>query len=87
MSNTNLHAAKKAKNDEFYTMYDDIEKEMIYYKDKFKDKIVYCNCDDPDVSNFAKYFKDNFDNFGLKKLIVTGYKKDNKGVCAIYERD
>lgn len=50
--NSNLHKAKKAKNDEFYTQLSDIEKEMAHYKGHFKDKIVYCNCDDPYLSNF-----------------------------------
>ena len=71
-SNSNLTNAKKAKNDEFYTLYDDIEKELKIYKDKFENKIVYCNCDDYTFSNFPKYFKDNFKEFKLKKLITTG---------------
>ena len=54
MSNTNLRTAKKSKNDEFYTQYTDIEKEMRYYKDFFKGKVVYCNCDDARESNFFK---------------------------------
>ena len=83
--NKNLQNAKKAKNDEFYTILSDIEKEMNYYKDYFKGKIVYCNCDDARKSNFVKYFINNFDILGLKKLISTGYKNDNKGVAFIYE--
>jgi hypothetical protein len=83
--NTNLQNAKKAKNDEFYTILSDIEKEMNYYKDYFKGKIVYCNCDDVRKSNFVKYFINNFDILGLKKLISTGYKNDSKGVAFIYE--
>ena len=75
--NVNLHRAKKEKNDEFYTGLSDIEKELIHYKDHFKGKVVYCNCDGPD-SNFVKYFTDNFEQLGLKKLIVSGYTlKDN----------
>jgi hypothetical protein len=70
--NKNLNNAKKAKNDEFYTLYEDIEKELINYKDKFENKIVYCNCDDYTFSNFPKYFKDNFKELKLKKLIATG---------------
>lgn len=70
--NSNLNNAKRAKNDEFYTLYEDIEKELINYHDKFEDKIVYCNCDDYTFSNFPKYFKDNFKKLKLKKLIATG---------------
>ena len=87
MSNTNLKTAKKSKNDEFYTMLTDIEKEMRYYKDFFKDKVVYCNCDDARESNFFKYFSLNFEFLGLKKLISTGYKADGKGVVLVYEGD
>lgn len=85
--NSNLHAAKVAKNDEFYTMLTDIEKEMSYYKDFFKGKVVYCNCDDARESNFFKYFSKNFEFLGLKKLITTGYKAEGKGVVLIYEGD
>lgn len=73
MSNTNLHKAKKNKNDEFYTQYADIEKEMQYYINHFKDKIVYCNCDNPMISAFWKYFHINFTKLGLRKLVVTYY--------------
>lgn len=59
-NNSNLHRAKKAKNDEFYTQLSDIENELSHYKEHFKDKVVYCNCDDHRVSNFVKYFSDNF---------------------------
>ena len=69
--NANLHNAKNAKNDEFYTQLSDIEKELVYYKDHFKDKVVFCNCDDPEYSNFWKYFSLNFDHLHLKKLIAT----------------
>ncbi len=68
-----LHNAKSSKNDEFYTILADIEKELKHYKSHFKNKIVYCNCDDPYESNFFKFFAANFINFGLKKLIVTSY--------------
>lgn len=73
MKNKNLNIAKKAKNDEFYTQLTDIENELIHYKNHFKDKIVYCNCDDYSKSNFFKYFYDNFHQLGLKKLISTNY--------------
>ena len=85
--NSNLHAAKAAKNDEFYTLLTDIEKEMSYYKDFFKGKVVYCNCDDARESNFFKYFSKNFEFLGLKKLITTGYKAEGKGVVLVYEGD
>ena len=71
--NSNLTKAKKAANDEFYTQISDIEKELIHYKDWFKGKIVYCNCDDPEESNFWKFFELNFENYGLKKLIATHF--------------
>ncbi|MBQ9774063.1 MAG: adenine-specific methyltransferase EcoRI family protein [Clostridia bacterium] len=71
--NENLNKANKAKKDEFYTQLEDIEKEMRYYRESFKDKIVFCNCDDPYESNFFKYFAMNFNFLGLKKLIATCY--------------
>lgn len=78
MANQNLSAAKKAKNDEFYTQYPDIQKEIEAYleydKDTFRGKVVYCNCDDPFESNFFKYFVLNFKRLGLKRLITTSYK-------------
>ena len=72
--NSNLHKASAAKKDEFYTQLVDIEKELKHYKDQFKGKVVYCNCDDPFESNFFKYFAANFNALGLKKLIATSYK-------------
>lgn len=72
--NKQLHTASKAKNDEFYTQLADIEKEMKNYKDQFRGKVVYCNCDDPFESNFFKYFAGNFNALGLKRLIATSYK-------------
>lgn len=86
-ANKNLHQAKKAKNDEFYTQLTDIEKECFNYREHFRDKVIYCNCDDARESNFFKYFAMNFEFFGLKKLITTGYKADGKGVCLVYEGD
>jgi hypothetical protein len=71
--NKNLHSARAAKTDEFYTQLVDIEKELKHYKDQFRGKIVYCNCDDPYESNFFKYFASNFKALGLKKLITTSY--------------
>ena len=71
--NKDLRKAQKNKNDEFYTELSVIEDELRYYKDHFRGKIVFCNCDDPYESNFFKYFALNFNSLGLKKLIVTGY--------------
>src|SRR5690554_6719090 len=70
----NMIQAKKKKDDEFYTRLEDIENELKYYKHHFKDKVVYCNCDDPRISNFFHYFSYNFEQLGLKKLITTCYK-------------
>lgn len=71
--NKDLRNANKAKNDEFYTQLSDIEKELNNYRKEFKDKVVFCNCDDPYESNFFKYFAMNFNFLGLKKLITTCY--------------
>ena len=75
-ANSNLHKAKNAKNDEFYTQITDIENELMHYKAHFKDKIVLCNCDDPTWSAFWKYFHLNFAELGLKKLISTHYDRE-----------
>lgn len=72
-SNSNLQRANKEKNDEFYTQLVDIENELKHYKEHFKNKVVFCNCDDPYESNFFKYFAMNFNFLGLKKLICTCY--------------
>lgn len=69
--NKNLNQAKKAKKDEFYTQLSDIENELRHYKSQFKDKVIFCNCDDPYESNFFKYFALNFNHLGIKKLIAT----------------
>jgi len=71
--NSNLHKANIAKKDEFYTQLVDIELELKHYRKHFKDKVVFCNCDDPYESNFFKYFAMNFNYLGLKKLIATCY--------------
>lgn len=76
-ANKNLHQAKNNKKDEFYTQLSDIENELRHYKQHFKDKVVYCNCDDPRVSNFFHYFSYNFEHLGLKKLIATCYKNQD----------
>ena len=82
MKNTNLHAAKTAKNDEFYSRFEDINFEINLvehgYRPFFKDKIVYCNCDDPEESNFWKFFKARFNGLKLKKLISTHYDREGK---------
>jgi len=78
MVNKSLTSAKRAKNDEFYTQYGDIQKEMEAYFEydskAFKGQVVYCNCDDPYESNFFRYFVLNFKKLGLKKLITTSFK-------------
>lgn len=73
----NLAAARAAKEDEFYTQLTDIERELSNYREHFKGKVVYCNCDDPRVSGFVHYFSYNFERLGLKKLIATCYKNQN----------
>ncbi len=78
MANQNLNAAKNAKKDEFYTQLVDIENELKHYKAHFKGKTVLCNCDDPRISNFFHYFSYNFEQLGLKKLITTCYKNQNR---------
>jgi hypothetical protein len=75
--NKNLHNAKSSKKDEFYTQLSDIENELKHYKNHFKDKVVYCNCDDPRVSNFFHYLSYNFEKLQLKKLIATCYKSQS----------
>ena len=73
----NLIKAKNVKNDEFYTRLEDIEKELNSYDPKvFKDKVIFCNCDDPTSSNFWNFFHMNFNRLGLKKLISTHYNMD-----------
>lgn len=76
MANKNLHKAKKSKNDEFYTQLSDIENELKHYKTYFKDKVIFCNCDDPQTSDFWMYFQLNFNHFGLKKLIATHFERE-----------
>ena len=78
MANKNLNQAKNAKKDEFYTQLVDIENELRHYKDHFKGKTVLCNCDDPRISNFFHYFSYNFERLGLKKLITTCYKNQER---------
>ncbi len=80
IGNTHLQRANKSKNDEFYTQLSDVEKEVRHYKEHFKGKVVFCNCDDPHISNFFHYFSHNFEQLGLKKLITTCYKNQNPGL-------
>jgi len=89
MANSNLTNAKNAKNDEFYTQYPDIEKEINAYlefnPDVFRDKTVLLPCDDPEWSNFTKFFAQNFKRFGLKKLISTSYAAESKTYKSYYQ--
>ena len=97
-NNSNLHSAKVAKNDEFYTQLSDIEQELKNYKGKFKNKIVFCNCDAPvffkngkmdckKTSKFIVHFVTSFEDLGLKKLICLGYRKGEKATAYIYNGD
>jgi len=89
MPNINQTNAKRAKNDEFYTQYADIEKEITAYlefnPDVFRGKTILLPCDDPEWSNFTKYFAQNFERFGLKKLISTSYAAESKTYKGVYE--
>jgi len=85
--NNNLEKAKAGKNDEFYTQLTDIEKELRHYKKYFFGKTVFCNCDDPRVSNFFHYFSYNFEALGLKKLITTCYKNQNKDLFSTHQSE
>ena len=89
MANTNLSKAKSAKNDEFYTQYADIQKEVNAYLDYdanvFRGKTILLPCDDPEWSNFTKFFAQNFERFGLKMLISTSYAIESKNVKQVYQ--
>ncbi len=85
--NTNLHKAKRNKKDEFYTQLYDIEEELKHYKKHFKNKVVYCNCDDPRVSNFFHYFSYNFEELKLEKLITTCYKSKDIDLFSAHESE
>jgi len=82
-NNSSLNSAKSKKNDEFYTQLSDIEAELRHYREQFKGKIIFCNCDDPRVSNFFHYFSYNFRKLGLKKLITTCYKNQNRDLFSL----
>lgn len=77
-TNKDMNTAKTNKADEFYTDLDDIVLECSHYREHFKDAVVFCNCDDPEWSNFWVYFHTNFTDLGLKKLISTHYNADGK---------
>lgn len=85
--NKNLHSAKSAKKDEFYTQLSDIENELKHYKEHFRGKTVFCNCDDPRVSNFFHYFSHRFESLGLKKLITTCYKNQDQNLFSSGESE
>ncbi len=86
-ANRNLHWAKSRKKDEFYTQLADIENELKYYREHFRGKVVYCNCDDPTVSNFTRYFTLNFDFLGLKRLITTCYKNQQMDLFSQHDKE
>ncbi len=77
----NLKRAQKAKNDEFYTLMEDIQVEVKHYIPQLKDKMIYCCCDDPNWSNFYKHFHDNFEEYGLKRLVATHYDHGTGSWC------
>ena len=85
--NKNLHKAKNNKKDEFYTQLSDIENELKHYKTHFKNKVVYCNCDDPRMSNFFHYFSYNFEDLGLKKLITTCYQNQHRDLFSQHDSE
>lgn len=87
MANRNFQRAKANKNDEFYTQLKDIEDELRHYKDHFKNKVVYCNADDPRVSNFFHYFSYNFEYLGIKKLITTCYKNQEMDLFSMHDQE
>ena len=86
-SNKYMNQAKSGKNDEFYTLLSDIEKELKHYKKHFKGKTILCNCDDPRISNFFHYFSYNFEKLGLKKLITTCYKNQQRDLFSKNDSD
>ena len=89
MANAKLSEAKNAKNDEFYTQYEDIQREvnayLEYNPDVFRGKTVLLPCDDPEWSNFTRFFAQNFENFGLKKLISTSFAHESKNFKGAYQ--
>ncbi len=85
--NENLRRARQQRKDEFYTQLSDIENELRHYSEHFRDKVVYCNCDDPRVSNFFHYFSYNFEHLGLKKLMTTCYKNQNRDLFSQHDSE
>ena len=85
--NINLKKAKAGKNDEFYTELTDIKKELRHYKEHFKGKTVFCNCDDPRISNFFHYFSHKFEDLGLKRLITTCYKNQERDLFSEHKSE
>ena len=83
--NHNLNSARSAKDDEYYTIYEDIEKEINYYKDRLVNKTIYCNCDNPYKSNFVRYFIDNFKELKINRLIATCYSKESTEKVNLWE--
>ena len=79
-TNKLLQKAKKSKSDEFYTQLCDIESELKFYKEHFKGKVIFCNCDDPRVSNFFKYFASNFEELGIERLLTSCYREQGDGL-------
>ena len=86
-TNQHLRKAEGNKRDEFYAELNVIENEVKHYKSHFKDKVVYCNCDDPRVSNFFHFFSHNFERLGLKKLIATSYKNQNLDLFSLNDSE
>ena len=86
VNNINLNKATKNKYDEFYTQYKDIENEIVFYKTKLSNKIIYCNCDDVENSNFVKYFVENFAEYKLKGLICSSYNESGNGKKGVYDK-
>lgn len=86
-TNKLLQQAKKSKSDEFYTQLSDIESELQHYNNHFRNKVVYCNCDDPTISNFFKYFALNFKELGLKKLIASCYREQEMDLFNSYKTE
>ena len=85
--NKNLQTARQARSDDFYTQLPDIERELKHYKDHFRGKAVYCNCDDPTVSKFFHYFSYNFEHLGLRRLITTCYRNRNRDLFSQHDAE
>ena len=85
--NKNLNKAKRQKNDEFYTQLPDIENELRHYTGQFRGKVVYCNCDDPRISNFFHYFSYNFERLGLKRLVTACYKNRERDLFSRHDSE